>query len=90
MLPSQVINAAIEHYGKQHQLVVAMEEMSELIKELSKDIRGKANRNHIVEEIVDVKIMIEQLEQIYEITKDELFVNRIRKLNRLVERMENE
>ena len=38
-----------------------MEECSELIKELSKAIRGKANGVNIAEEIADVEIMLEQI-----------------------------
>lgn len=47
--------------GASTQCVVAMEECSELIKELSKAIRGKADGVHIAEEIADVEIMLEQI-----------------------------
>ena len=45
-----IYNKAIAIYGKPYQTVVAMEELSELIKELSKDIRGKSKKNAIIEE----------------------------------------
>lgn len=56
---------AVHIYGKQSQLVMAMEEMSELTKELSKNIRGEKNVSAISEEIADVEIMLEQLKVIY-------------------------
>lgn len=43
------------------QLVVAIEELSELQKEITKHLRNETNINHISEEIADVEIMLEQL-----------------------------
>ena len=58
-------NEAVRAYGKQSQLIMAMEEMAELTKELSKNIRGSHNTDAISEEIADVEIMLEQLKIIY-------------------------
>lgn len=55
---------AVRAYGKQSQLVMAMEEMSELTKELSKNLRGADNSKALAEEIADVEIMLEQLKVI--------------------------
>lgn len=55
---------AVRAYGKQSQLVMAMEEMSELTKELSKNLRGADNFKALAEEIADVEIMLEQLKVI--------------------------
>lgn len=44
-------------------LAVAMEELSELQKEISKALRDKADINHITEEIADVEIVIEKLKK---------------------------
>lgn len=49
------------------QKVVAIEELSELQKELTKDLRGKGNKENIAQEIADVLIMIAQLIKIYNI-----------------------
>lgn len=57
----ELYKLAWQKYGATSQCVVAMEECSELIKELSKAIRGKANGVHIAEEIADVEIMLEQI-----------------------------
>ncbi len=56
-----IYDAAIKKYGDHMQQMVAIEEMSELIKELVKHSRGAENNNHIAEEIADVFIMLEQL-----------------------------
>ena len=84
----EIMRAAIRKNGKAMQTVVAIEEMSELQKELSKFIRGKGNRENLIEEVADVLVMITQIQLMYHIPDDE--VERIMhlKLNRLKERME--
>lgn len=48
------------------QKIVAIEELSELQKKLTKDLRGNANDEHIAEEMADVEIMLEQLKIMYD------------------------
>lgn len=55
-----------EKFGIKIQLIIAIEEMSELTKELTKTIRGYDRQNNIIEEIADVRIMIEELEIIFD------------------------
>ena len=55
-----------EKYGIKIQIVIAIEEMSELTKELTKTLRGYDRQENIIEEIADVRIMIEQLELIFD------------------------
>ena len=81
-------NKAIELYGEKAQKLMAIEEMSELTKEICKDFRGKLNREHLIEEIVDVIITIDQLMMMYEISGDEIEKMRERKFERLKERLE--
>ncbi|WP_314231376.1 hypothetical protein [Solobacterium moorei] len=81
-------NKAIELYGEKAQKLMAIEEMSELTKEICKDFRGKLNREHLIEEIVDVIITIDQLMMMYEISGDEIEQMRERKFERLKERLE--
>lgn len=57
----ELYKLAIETYGEESQRRVAIEEMSELTKELCKWDRGQGHRLHVTEEIADVKIMLEQL-----------------------------
>ena len=61
MTTNEVLEAAIDKYSPVLQSVVAMEEMGELIQEISKDLRGKGNVERMAEEIADVQIMLEQL-----------------------------
>ena len=81
-------NKAIELYGEKAQKLMAIEEMSELTKEICKDFRGKLNREHLIEEVVDVIITIDQLMMMYEISGDEIEQMRERKFERLKERLE--
>lgn len=61
------LEKAIEVYGKDMQLNVAIEEFSELIKEICKHKRGEDNLENIIEEMADCHIMLEQLKIIFEI-----------------------
>lgn len=90
MIPEQIIDEAIRHYGVNNQLIVALEELSELQKEICKFQRGENNREHLIEELVDCQIMLDQLIRIFEVTRDEIFINRMRKLLRLEGRIEDD
>ena len=79
---------AIDLYGEKAQKLMAIEEMSELTKEICKDFRGKLDREHLIEEIIDVIITIDQLMMMYEISGDEIEQMRERKIERLKERLE--
>lgn len=57
----EILIKAIQTFGKQSQFVVTIEELSELTKELTKNLRGEANVGSITEEIADVEIMLDQL-----------------------------
>lgn len=81
---------AIETYGEKAQKLMAIEEMSELTKEICKDFRGLLDREHLIEEIIDVIITIDQLIMMYEISKEEIVSMCIRKMNRLKERLEKQ
>lgn len=51
----------VNTFGGLNQLVVAIEECSELQKEISKIIRKKGDLSNLAEEIADVEIMLEQV-----------------------------
>lgn len=85
-----VIQKAIDTYGYDLQKQVAIEEMSELTKEICKDFRGKDNKDNIIEEIADVDIMLTQLMIIYNIKPYELDEVKTNKLVRLSERLKGE
>ena len=86
----EIMRAAIRKNGKAMQTVVAIEEMSELQKELSKFIRGKGDRENLIEEVADVLVMITQIQLMYHIPDDEVEKVMHFKLNRLKERMEQD
>lgn len=77
-------------YGNTAQKVKAIEELSELIKALSKDLLKegipKENRLNIIDEIADVNIMITQLIIMFDCKKEVL--DRIDyKIKRMIERV---
>lgn len=62
-----VCQRAVEAFGKEHQLIICMEEMAELTKELTKHLRGRDNLPQIAEEMADVEIMLEQLKFLFDL-----------------------
>jgi hypothetical protein len=61
-----IIERAVTHFGKNPQVLQAIEEMAELTKALLKNVnRGKDNLDDIADEMADVWIMMLQLEKIY-------------------------
>ncbi len=60
-----ILEGAIKKFGPGHQVIVAIEELSELQKELTKWLRGKCNHDGLLEEMADVSIMLNQLELIF-------------------------
>lgn len=85
---SAVLQRALDTYGSALQIVVTMEEMSELQKELCKYLRGKYSRASIAEEIADVEIMLDQMKMLFRCAADVSSVRR-RKVERLKERLDN-
>lgn len=84
----RILEAAIDTWGSEMQVVVAIEEMSELTKALTKYIRADDVATivtNIREEMADVGIMLNQLSLIFGDTTEE----EIRKLNRLQRRIED-
>lgn len=70
-IPKDVCQKALDVWGKNAQILMVLEEMSELQKEILKNInRGKDNIKEIAEETADVFIMLEQLVHIYGIDKE--------------------
>ena len=55
-----VLREAIDTYGADMQLNVAVEEFSELTKEICKYKRGEDNIDRITEEMADCYIMLQQ------------------------------
>ena len=58
---NKICTQALNHFGKQSQILMLFEEMAELQKEICKNSRGRNNFYDIAEEIADVQIMLEQM-----------------------------
>ena len=85
----KIMTEAIEKYGQTVQKAVAMEEMGELIMEISKNIRGLPNKSHLCEEIADVSIVLDELKIMFGLSdediEDEITFKLVRLNNRLKE-----
>ena len=82
---------SIDHYGKQLQSIVCMEECAELIQAISKKLREPTSPNdHLAEEMADVIICLHQLKMMYGIKDKDIrdFVEA--KTVRQAKRMEEE
>lgn len=82
MTASEIYKRLRELNGDTAQLVVAVEELSELTKEITKCLRKKGNIDHLAEEVADVEIMVEQVKLIFNV-QDKVEVARQIKLQRL-------
>ena len=82
MTDIDIYTEAIKTFGALPQMVVAIEECSELQKEIVKIIRKKGNLTNLAEEIADVEIMLEQLKLIFTV-HDKVIEQKSRKIERL-------
>ena len=83
-----ILNSACDKWGKNTQVMLALEEMAELSKELLKNINRKENNEiQIKEEIGDVYIMLEELKIIYNISHFEILEVITKKVERLKKRL---
>lgn len=78
---------ALVEWGQEAQLMMIMEEMAELQKEIVKVYRGHSRRDKLAEEIADVQIMLEQLQFMENITPQNLEEIKEEKIQRLKNRL---
>lgn len=81
-IDARVNQETMDRYGIQNQSLVAMEELSELQKAISKLVRNpeektkpleyKGLRNNLIEEMADVIICMDQLKEFYGIDHSEI------------------
>lgn len=71
----------INKYGIQQQDIVCIEELSELQKELTKSLRGKENRQNIIEEIAHCYISIDMIKKTHNISMNEINKEIKKKIN---------
>ena len=67
-MTNPVLKRALATWGEKPQMLMVIEEMAELTKEILKNIcRHKDNIDQIIEETADVEIMLAQLKENYQI-----------------------
>lgn len=88
MKPLTVYLLAVKHFKPEHQKKKAIEEMGELITELSREQDGRTTPKKVITEIADVLVTVRQLAIIYgmEAVMDEIR----RKERRLMRRIDKE
>lgn len=99
-LDARVNNETMDRYGIKMQSLVAMEELAELQKAISKLVRNpeektkplefKGLRHNLIEEMADVIICMDQLKEYYNITHAEIQINIDSKQARQRRRLEEE
>lgn len=89
LMSKAILTQSINAFGRETQMVVATEEMSELQKEICKVLRGLGSEDHIAEEIADVEIVVEQLKIMFN-NFEQVARWKRRKLDRLMSRTEAE
>lgn len=80
----------IKNYGIHSQTIMLFEEMSELQKEVCKLYRKRGTIDHVIEELADVVIMLEQLQLMLNLEENKLQEIVDYKMDRLKKRMESE
>lgn len=92
MITTDLYKRAINAYGEEHQIGVAIEELGELVTALSrKHYRKRGTEEEVLSEIADAHIMLQQLNIIYgvENVKRVMYV-KLEKLKNHIETKENE
>ncbi len=84
MNEDEILQAAIDRWGVDHQVRLATEECGELIVSLCHSMRNRPN--NVPEEIADVKIMLRQMEVIFS-CKEEVELISKEKICRLQSRL---
>lgn len=69
--------------------VICIEELSELQKEITKDLRGKLRREHLIEELADCHIVLQMVKELYNIKDNELFEMYDKKMERNISRIKD-
>ena len=97
MTDYEICKRAVGHYGKNHQVLKMIEEMSELTKallkhlddELEQDYTKQILQDAVDEEMADVEIMLDQMKIIFD-NRIRVGNQKVKKLDRLCWRMDHE
>lgn len=85
MTPHDLAVQMIAKFGQEMQMVVAVEELGELQKEVLKALRYRANALHLAEEIADVEIVLEQLKVMFPEVMEDIERIKMEKVKRTYE-----
>lgn len=85
----EIYKKALKIWGIETQIMMVVEECSELLFTISKWMRGKYKADKLVEEIADVEIMLEQLKIIAGISDTEVQSEKNKKIQRLEDKLKN-
>ena len=81
---AEILEGAISHFGSDHQINKAIEELGELTVELARHLNGADCTDAICEEMADAFIMLNQLELIFgDVT--EIEITKLERLERMIE-----
>ncbi|APX98652.1 nucleoside triphosphate pyrophosphohydrolase family protein [Natronorubrum daqingense] len=87
----EVLRGAVEVWGEDLQIQIAIEELSELTTELARRQRGRESYSATVEEIADVQLCLDQLKLMYNPEQVEMAEqDKLERLKRRVERDRDE
>ena len=82
---AKVLSEAVDIYGVEAQIWMAIEEMAELNNALAKYRRGRVTHEDVCEEIADVSIMMTQLSYIFGVDEVNNYLEQ--KIDRLEKRL---
>lgn len=85
----RILRQNIQRNDTVEELVIIMEELAELSQQVSKKIRGKVDRMHLLEEIADVYICLDELKMLNSFTEKEIEIAKSVKLNRIRNKLDN-
>lgn len=88
IIPTKEIEKLIKSEGIANTKYIIQEELGELSHEISKDLRGKLDKEHLLEEMADVYIVLNMAQKVYEISNRELYDEVNRKMARNLKRAE--
>lgn len=86
----QICKEILDFYGIESTTVVSIEESSEVIKELTKMLRGRGVKEHLEEEIADVIITLKEICMIYNLNTENIQKQIKFKQNREYKRIKGE
>ena len=84
---TDAIEGIIHMNGRGNQMIVAIEELSELQKELTKQLRLIGDREHLVEELSDVWIVFNEVCCMFHVGEDEIDSVVYEKIDRTLKRL---